>query len=220
MTTGLVSTGLSGPRGQPSGQNERDAPAQALLENRGPVAEGEVEQVLHADDAGACRGVPELVEADVTQAHPGDQALVAGRHHRGQLVIKARVDPPAAGQAQVHRGELAGPQAAQVVLDGVAQSVRIAGPEDGAAAVGPDRDLADDRQPVGVGPERVADQAVDHAGAVVLGCVDVIDSGGDRGPEHTDGRCPVRRRPEGVRAGELHRTVPGPPDLHWAQGEG
>jgi hypothetical protein len=138
----------------------------------------------------------------------------------GQLIIEARVDPPAAGQAQVHRGELADPQAAQVVLDALAQTVRIAGPEDGAAAVGPDRDLADDRQPVGVGPERVADQAVDHAGAVVLGRVDVIDSGGDRGPEHADGRCPVRWRPDGVRAGQLHCPVPRSPDLHGAQGEG
>src|SRR5690348_9339328 len=171
MTTGLVSTGLSGPRGQPRGaeRHERDAAAQALLENRGPVAEGGVEQVLHADDAGACRGVPELVEADVTQAYPGNQALVAGRYHRGQLVIEARVDPPAAGQAQVHRGELADPQAAQVVLDGLAQLVRIARRVAGATVVGPDRDLADDRQPAGVGVERFADEVVDHAGAVVLG---------------------------------------------------
>jgi hypothetical protein len=178
-----------------------------------------VEQVLHADDAGACRGVPKLFEVDVARAYPGDQALVAGRHHRGQLVIEARVDPPAAGQAQVHRGELADPQAAQVVLDALAQTVRIAGPQDGAV-VGPDRDLADDRQPVGIGPERVADQVVDHARAVVLGGVDVIDSGGDRGPEHADGRCPVRWRPEGVRAGKLHRPVPGPSDLNLAEREG
>ncbi len=164
--------------------------------------------------------MPELVEAGVTQAYPGDQALVAGRHHRGQLVIEARVDPPATGQAQVHRGELGGPQAAKVVFDAFTQLVRIAGPEDRTAVVSADCDLADDRQPVGVGIERVADQVVDHAGAVVLGRVDVIDSGGDRGPEHADGRCPVRWRPEGVRAGELHRTVPGPSDLHLAEREG
>jgi hypothetical protein len=36
----------------------------------------------------------------------------------------------------------------------------------------------------GVGVERVADQVVDDAGTVVLGRVNVIDSGGDRGPEH------------------------------------
>src|SRR6185437_10939230 len=154
------------------------------------------------------------VEADVAQACPGDQALVAGRYHRGQLVIEARVDPPAAGQAQVHRGELADPQAAQVVLDGLAQLVRIAGCEAGAAVVGPDRDLADDRQPAGVGVERFADQVVDGAGTVVLGRVDVIDSGGDRSPEHAYGRFSVRWRPEGVRAGAAaltkrrHRDLP------------
>jgi hypothetical protein len=46
------------------------------------------------------------------------------------------------------------------------------------------------------------------AGAVVVGRVDVIDSRGDRGLEHADSRCPVRWRPKGVRASELHRTVP------------
>jgi hypothetical protein len=35
----------------------------------------------------------------------------------------------------------------------------------------------------------------------------VIDSGGDRGLKHAYRRCPVRWRPEGVRAGELHRAV-------------
>jgi hypothetical protein len=67
--------------------------------------------------------------------------------------------------------------------------------------------------------ERFADQVVDDAGAVVLGRVDVIDSRGDRGPEHADGRCPVRWRTKGVRAGELHRTVPRPPDQHLAEFE-
>jgi hypothetical protein len=49
------------------------------------------------------------------------------------------------------------------------QLVRIAGREDGTVIVSPDRDLADDRQPAGVGVERFADQIVDDAGAVVLG---------------------------------------------------
>ncbi len=105
-------------------------------------------------------------------------------------------------------------------MDLLAQVVPIAGREDGAAVGWPDRDLADDRQPVGVGAERFADQVVDDAGAVVLGRVDVIDSGSGRGPQYADGRGAVRSRPEGERAGELHRTVPRPPDPHRAQGEG
>ena len=51
-------------------RHERDAAAEALLEYGGPIAEGEVEQVLHADDVGPCHGVPELVDTDVTQAYP------------------------------------------------------------------------------------------------------------------------------------------------------
>jgi len=77
-------------------------PAEALLQNGGPAAVGEVEQVLHADDAGPGRSLPELSEADVTQAYPGDESRVAGRHHRGQLVIEAGVDAPVTGQAMAH----------------------------------------------------------------------------------------------------------------------
>jgi hypothetical protein len=41
--------------------------ADALLKDRCRSAVGEVEQVLHADNLGAVRGVPELFEADVAQ---------------------------------------------------------------------------------------------------------------------------------------------------------
>jgi hypothetical protein len=40
--------------------------------------------------------------------------------------------------------------------------------EDRTELVSADRDLADDRQPAGVGAERFADQVVDDARAVVL----------------------------------------------------
>jgi hypothetical protein len=62
-----------------------------------------MEHVLHADNLGPCHGVLKLFQADIAQAYPGDQALVAGRHHRGQLVIEARTDAPVAGQAEVDR---------------------------------------------------------------------------------------------------------------------
>src|ERR1022692_934810 len=129
-------------------------------------------------------------------------------------------------QARRQAGEEASPDPGDsrdrstVVFDVLAQLVRIVEREDGTVIVSPDRDLADDGQAVGVGVERFADQIVDGAGAVVLGRVDVIDSRGDRGLEHADGRCPVRWRTKGVRAGELHRAVPRPPDLHLAECEG
>jgi hypothetical protein len=136
------------------------------------------------------------------------------------MVIEACAAAAVTGQAEVDRCELADPQAAKVVLDALAQLVRIVEREDGTAVVSADRDLADDRQPVGVGVDRLADQIVDDTRAVVLGRIDVIDSGGDRGPEHADRRWPVRWLPEGEGAGELHRTVPRPPDPHAAKCEG
>jgi hypothetical protein len=90
------------------------------------------------------------------------------------------------------------------------QLLRIVEREDGTAVVPPDRDLADDRQPVGVGVERFADQIVDDAGAVVLGRVDVIDSGGYRGLSTPMADARSGGAPKAYGAGELHRTVPRP----------
>ena len=64
--------------------------------------------------------MPELVEADIAQPYPGDEALVAGRHHRSQLVIEARIDASVTEQAEVNRCQLADPQAAEIVFDALA----------------------------------------------------------------------------------------------------
>ena len=128
-------------------------------------------------------GVPQLLEADITQADTRDQALVAGRHHGGQLVIEARVGLAGAGQAEVDRRQLIHPQAAEVVFDALAQPARLAGRVVPAA-----RDLAHDRQPARIGGQRFAEQIVDEARAVVLGRIDVVDSSRDGCPEHGDSR--------------------------------
>jgi FMN-dependent dehydrogenase len=52
-------------------RHEGDSTADALRQDGGRAAAGEVEHVLHADDLGAVRGVPELLEADVAQADTG-----------------------------------------------------------------------------------------------------------------------------------------------------
>jgi hypothetical protein len=84
----------------------------------------------------------------------------------------------------------------------------------------PRSDLADDRQAVGVGVERVPDQGVDGTRAVVLGSVDVVHSGGYRGPEHADGRLAVGRHPSGELTPQLHGAVSRPPHAHTAEREG
>jgi len=60
-----------------------------------------------------------LFEADVAQAYTGDEALVAGRHHSGHLVIEGRVGAAVAGQAEVDRSQLIDPQAAEVAFCGL-----------------------------------------------------------------------------------------------------
>jgi hypothetical protein len=81
------------------------------------------------DREGRCRDC--VADAGLTpletdrQAYPRDETIAAGRRHRGQLVVEACVDAPATGQAQVHRCELADPQASKVVLDVLALSVDV-----------------------------------------------------------------------------------------------
>ena len=50
-------------------RHERDAAAEALREDRGFAAVGQVEQVLHADDLG-CDGAQQLVEATLLSPTP------------------------------------------------------------------------------------------------------------------------------------------------------
>jgi hypothetical protein len=176
-----------------------------------------MEQVLHADDVRASRGMTQLPEADIAQADPRDQALGTRRHQGGQLIIETGTDAAVTGQAEVDRGELAHPQAAEVVLDALAQLARFAGRELSASPVAADRDLADDRQSVRVGVERFANQVVDRP--VVPGRVDVIDTSRDRSPENANGRSRVSRPASRERAIELHRAVPGPPDTPPAKRE-
>jgi hypothetical protein len=79
------------------------------------------------------------------------QTLVAGPDHGGQLIIEGRLDPAVAGQTEVDRGQLADPQAAEIVFDALARLVWIVVRGDGADVVPEDRDLADDRSPRGYG---------------------------------------------------------------------
>jgi hypothetical protein len=162
--------------------------------------------------------VPELLEADVAQADTGDETIVAGPDHGGQLIIEARVGPAGAGQTEVDRGQLIDPQAAEIVFDALAQLASIV-VGDGGAGIAEDTYLADDRQLTRIGVERFADQVVDHVRAVVLGRVDMVDSGGDRGADHAESRCPVRRRVDGPWTGQVHGAVPGPSDPSRAERE-
>ena len=102
--------------------------------------------------------MPELFEADVAQADTGDETLLTGADHGGQLIIEARLHVAGTGQTKVDRGQLVDPQAAEIVFDALAHLARIVG-DDGAG--GPlDCDLADDRQLTRIGVTTVCSSGV------------------------------------------------------------
>ena len=62
-------------------------------------------------------GVVNDLIREALHPYPGDQAFVARRHHRGELVVEASVYAPVTGHAEVDGRQLADLEATQVVLD-------------------------------------------------------------------------------------------------------
>src|SRR6185437_1625154 len=94
LTTGLRSTGLASPRGQPSGQKGTNAIPRLRHSCRTGAALRSARWNMFCTQttsvpAAACRSCPELTLLSPT---PRDQALVARRHQGGHLVIEACVD--------------------------------------------------------------------------------------------------------------------------------
>src|SRR5205807_4622075 len=133
-----------------------------------------------------------------------DQAVVAGRDHRCELVVEERVRRRASCQSEVDYSELADAEGPQVVFDALAELLRLIVEEGAASAVAASADLADQDQPGIVGVERFVDELVHHVGAVVLGGVDVVDAAVDGFAKYGDSRGAVAGRPEGPGSGELH----------------
>src|ERR1700738_3320522 len=139
-----------------------------------------MELVLHARYVREATGVEQVLEGDVAQANRRDQPVVAGRGHRGQLVVEEPVGPRRAHQPQVDDWQRVEIECPQVVLYAAAQLVRGVGGEDTAPRVATGADLADDDQLRRVRVERVADELVHYLGPIELRRVDVIDTGVDR----------------------------------------
>ena len=104
----------------------------------------------------------------------------------------------------MNRVHVEGPQ---VLFDSSAELCGFVVGEDAAAVVATGADLAYQDELGWVRVERLPDELVDHVRAVVLGGVDVVDSGLDGLPEQLDRIVAVRWRPEHARSGQPHGSV-------------
>jgi hypothetical protein len=116
-------------------RHEGDAAGVALLEYRHRPPVGQVEQVLHAGDVGDGQRAAEVAGRDVAEADAADQAVLARRHHGGELVIEELVGRGVVHEAQVDDGEVVDGQAAQVVLDSLPELGGPVVPQDIARCV-------------------------------------------------------------------------------------
>jgi hypothetical protein len=156
-------------------------------------------------------GVPSMIE-------PGPMRQSPPRRAGRQLVVELLAGRPCVGQPQVDRGQLPHAQGAQVVLDAPAQLIGLAvgQPPPGLVAACPD--LADQRQRIRVGKQRLPDELVSHAGTVVLGGVNMVHPERHRAPQHRQRLIVVPRRAEHPRTRQLHRPEADPADTETAEG--
>src|ERR1700737_4129433 len=101
-----------------------------------------MELVLYARYVREATGVEQVLEGDVAQSNRRDQPVVAGRGHRGQLVIEEPVGPRRAHQAEVDDWQCIEIEGPHVFLYAAAQLVRGIGREDAAIRIAPRADLA------------------------------------------------------------------------------
>jgi hypothetical protein len=182
-------------------RNESDSVGAAFVEHglRGPIRE--VVGVLDTDDVGDFKGPQQMLVGDVADPDSSDQALIVRGYQGTELVDESFVHRGVVEQAQIDRGQSFDVKRSEIVLDAYAELVGIVIGQEGADLVAPATDLADQCQAVRVGGERFPDKLVDHRGPVVMGRVDVIDTGSNGLPQHGDRFIVVIWRTEYSRAG-------------------
>jgi hypothetical protein len=182
-------------------RHECDVSGHALVEDwiRGPIRE--IVGVLHTDDVGDFKCPQELSMGDVADADPGDQAVVPRGYQGAELVDKPFVGYVGVQHAQVYGGELLDTERRKILFDTRAELIRVIVGQDRAETVPADGDLADQRQFVAVRVKCFPDQLIDHPGPVVLGSVNVIDTGIDSRTQHGDCFVAIPRRTENAVAG-------------------
>jgi hypothetical protein len=182
-------------------RNESDSVGAAFVEHglRGPIRE--VVGVLDTDDVGDFTGPQQMLVGDVADPDSSDQALISRDYQGTELVDESFVHRGVVEQAQIDRGQSFDVKRSEIVLDAYAELVGIVIGQEGADLVAPATDLADQCQAVRVGGERFPDKLVDHRGPVVMGRVDVIDTGSNGLPQHGDRVIVVIWRTKYSRAG-------------------
>src|SRR5271156_7127292 len=192
-------------------RNERDAPGRALLEywRRRPIRK--VVDVLYADDVGDLERHQQVPVSDVADPDARDQTFIPGRYQGAQLIDEPLIGHRVVQHTQVYRRQLLDTERCKVFLDAGAELIGVVVRQPPAGIVASRSNFAHQGQPVGVGEERFTDQRVDHTGPVILGRVDVIDTGIGGGTQYRERFVAIPWRTVDAVAGQLHRPVPDAP---------
>jgi hypothetical protein len=133
---------------------------------------------------------------DVAEANAVDQAFLAGSDQRGQLRVESLLRHGLVYEAQVHRCQPIHAERYEILLDAQAELIRPVVRQDGAGVITAHRDLAYQRQPGWIRVQRLMDQLVYDARAVVLRGIDVIDPAIDCCSEHAERFVTISRGAE------------------------
>ena len=114
---------------------------------------------------------------DIADPDARDQTFIPGRHQGAQLIDEPLIGHRIVQHAQVDRGELLDTERCKVFFDAGTELIGVVVRQHSAGIIPSRSNFAHQSQPVRVGEERLTDQRVDYARPVVLGGIDVIDTG-------------------------------------------
>ena len=168
--------------------------------------------VLHADDLGDGAPLLDLRRGDVAEPDVPDEPLLLQFGQRRQRCLDrafgGAVDTE--HDAQIDHVEHLEPEIGQVVVHRLGERLGRERRVPGAVGAPPRPDLGDDGQIIGIGVERLPDDAVGDVRAVEIAGVDVVDALLDRRAQHREGAGVVFWRAEDAWARELHGAIAQP----------
>ncbi len=152
------------------------------------------------DDLFRCRGA----EADVA-----DEALALKVGEDGERLLDRSLGRTVdvEHETQVHDVQHVHAEPSEVVVHGAGEILGRKGGVPGAVVASTRADLGDDGQIVRVRIQGFADDLIGDVRSIEVAGVDVIDTAGDRLPQHGDGGGAIFRWSKDAPSGELHGPV-------------
>src|SRR5579871_1098730 len=127
--------------------------------------------------------------------------------HAERFRDRARLGAGQSADTKVHDVEHVKAEMLEIVVNGLAQLLWGQRSRPTTVRVSERSDFRYDVQVGGIGMQRLPNDLIGYVRPVKVARIDVRDAEGDSLAQHRYGSVSIARRPEHVRAGELHRAI-------------